>query len=129
MSNKVCTGACLECSFGMSPSVLNVLPDNRVLVSNMPAANIMDHEPIVNVAPFGMCSSIENPAVASATAAAEGVLTPMPCVPVLPAPWVPGAPQTLIANMPALTDSSKLMCAYGGVIEITMPGQMNAEAN
>jgi hypothetical protein len=29
----------------------------------------------------------------------------------------------LIGNMPALNNSSKLMCAYGGVIQITNAGQ------
>jgi hypothetical protein len=50
-------------------------------------------------------------------------LTPMPCVPVIPAPWAPGSPTVLIANMPALNSDSKLMCAYAGVIQITNPGQ------
>jgi hypothetical protein len=61
--------------------------------------------------------------VAAATAAALGVLTPMPCVPVIPAPWVPGAPTVLVANMPALNNTSKLMCAWAGVISISLPGQ------
>ena len=77
-----------------------------------------------NIMPFGMCTSMSNPAVASATAAAMGVLTPMPCVPVIPAPGAPGCPTVLIANKPALNDSSKLTCAWGGVISINMPGQM-----
>jgi hypothetical protein len=29
----------------------------------------------------------------------------------------------LIANMPALNNSSKLMCNWGGVIQIASPGQ------
>jgi hypothetical protein len=89
----------------------------------MPYANIMDNIPFMNILPFGMCNSIANPAVAGATAAALGVLTPMPCTPVIPGPWVPGCPTVLVANMPALNDSSKLMCAYGGVIQIISPGQ------
>jgi hypothetical protein len=99
-----------------------VLPQNRTLTST-PDANIMDHTPMVNILPFGMCSSPSNPTVAAATAAALGVLTPMPCVPVTPAPWMPGAPTVLIASMPALDSNSKLMCAWGGVIQILNPGQ------
>ena len=87
----VCGGAVLSCSFGMAPSVLNVLPANKV-VSAMPIATIMDNKPIVNILPFGMCSSMANPTVAAATAAALGVLTPMPCLPVISAPWVSGKP-------------------------------------
>jgi hypothetical protein len=122
MGIQVCMGATLQCSFGAAPSTLSVPPANKVLTQT-PAATIMDNQPIANVPPFGMCSSMANPTVAAATAAALGVLTPMPCVPVLPAPWVPGAPTVLIGNLPALNESSKLMCAWGGVIQIIVPGQ------
>jgi len=122
MGTQVCAGAMMQCSFGAAPSSLVVLPTNGTLTGS-PAATIMDHQPIVNVPPFGMCSSLANPTVAAATAAALGVLTPMPCVPVTTAPWIVGAPTVLIGNMPALNDSSKLMCNWGGVIQITAPGQ------
>ncbi len=126
MAMQVCMGAMMQCSFGAAPSSLVVLPANRTLTGT-PAANIMDSAPIVNVPPFGVCSSAANPTVAAATAAALGVLTPMPCVPVTPAPWAPGSPTVLIANMPALNNSSKLMCAWGGVIQISSPGQGTVE--
>jgi len=121
---QVVATAATMCSFGLAPSTLNVLPINRVVVEGRPAANIMDHQPMVNIMPFGMCTSLANPTVAAATAAALGVMTPMPCIPVTPAPWVPGAPTTLVANQPALTQSSQCMCAWGGVIAITMAGSM-----
>ena len=122
MGMQVCMGATLQCSFGVAPSSLVVLPANKVLTVT-PDANIMDNKPMVNILPFGMCSSMANPTVAAATAAALGALTPMPCVPVIPAPWAPGSPTVLIGNMPALNNSSKLMCAYAGVIQIINPGQ------
>ncbi|HKR22803.1 MAG TPA: DUF4280 domain-containing protein [Pyrinomonadaceae bacterium] len=122
MGFQVCMGAMLQCSFGAAPSSLIVLPDKKTLTVT-PDANIMDNKPMVNIMPFGMCSSMANPTVAAATAAALGALTPMPCIPVIPAPWVPGSPTVLIANMPALNSDSKLMCAYAGVIQITNPGQ------
>jgi len=122
MGMLVTGGAMMMCSFGVAPSSLMVLPANHVL-GTMPAANIMDNKPLVNILPFGMCSSLANPTVASATAAALGVLTPMPCVPCTAAPWVPGCPAVLIGNMPALTSDCKLMCNWGGVIQITTPGQ------
>ena len=122
MANLVCMGALLQCSFGAAPSSLVVLPANGVLTGT-PAATIMDHAPVVNIPPFGVCSSMANPTVAAATAAALGVLTPMPCVPVTTAPWAPGSPTVLIGNMPALNDQSKLMCNWGGVIQINAAGQ------
>ena len=82
---------------------------------------------MVNILPFGMCNSIANRTVASATAAAMGVLTPMPCIPVTVAPWVPGSPTVLIGNMPALNNNSKLMCTWAGVIQITNPGQTQTQ--
>ena len=126
MGIQVCAGAMMQCSFGVAPSALVVLPTNRVLTGN-PAASIMDHQPIVNVPPFGMCSSMANPMVAAATAAALGVLTPMPCVPMTTSPWIVGAPTVLVGNMPALNNSAKLMCNWGGVIQITAPGQFTVQ--
>ncbi len=127
MPMQVCNTATLMCSFGVAPSTMIVLPQNKVMTSNMPAANIMDNKPIANIPPFGMCTTPSNPAVASATAAALGVLTPMPCVPVIPAPWVVGSPTVLLGNMPALNNTSTLMCAWGGVITITVPGQVTEQ--
>ena len=122
MALQVNMGSMLQCSFGAAPSSLVVLPANCVLTST-PDANIMDNKPLVNILPFGMCSSPSNPTVAAATAAALGVLTPMPCVPATPAPWAPGAPTVLIGNMPALDNNSKLMCTWGGVIQVANPSQ------
>ncbi|TNJ62374.1 DUF4280 domain-containing protein [Paenibacillus hemerocallicola] len=126
MGNVVCGGAMLQCSFGAAPSSLMVLPANRVMTS-MPIANIMDNKPMVNILPFGMCQSMANPTVAAATAAAFGALTPMPCVPVTAAPWAPGSPTVLVANMPALNNTSKCMCNWGGVIQVVQPGQMTIQ--
>lgn len=116
-------GATMQCSFGVAPSSLVVLPVNRVTTQEVPDANIMDHQPIVNITPFGMCMSPANPMVIAATAAALGVFTPMPCIPVTPAPWVPGEPTVLIGSAPALGNTSTLMCMWGGLIQIASPGQ------
>ncbi len=123
MAFQVCSGAILQCSFGLAPSALTVLPVNRTLAENKPAAVIMDNVPMLNIMPFGMCQSILNPAVAAATTAAAGVLTPVPCVPVTVAPWAPGSPTVLIGNIPALNDTSMCTCMWGGVISINFAGQ------
>ncbi|WP_321813925.1 MULTISPECIES: DUF4280 domain-containing protein [unclassified Paraburkholderia] len=122
---QVCSGAMLQCSFGAAPGVLNVLPVNRVMAGGMPAATIMDNAPILNIAPFAMCMSPSNPAVIAATAAALGVLTPMPCVPATSAPWIPGgAPTVLIGSMPALDANATLVCMWAGMIKVVQPSQM-----
>ncbi len=123
MPMQVCLGAMMQCSFGVAPSSLVVLPTNRVTTTEVPDANIMDHIPLTNIMPFGVCSSIANPTVAAATAAALGVLTPMPCIPNTPAPWITGAPTVLLAGMPTLDNVSKLMCIWGGVIQFITPGE------
>jgi hypothetical protein len=120
-------GAMMKCSFGAAPSSLVVLPKNQVMTQMVPDANIMDHIPLVNILPFGMCSSLANPTVAAATTAALGVLTPMPCVPNTPAPWVPGAPTVILGNFPTLDDTSKLACVWAGVIEFTTPGETTVD--
>ena len=110
---------------GMAPSALQVLPINRVQTNQVFDANIMDHVPMVNIMPFGMCMSPANPSVAAATAAALGVLTPMPCIPVTPSPWVPGAvsPPVMLGNQPSLDNISKLMCTWTGIISFTTAGE------
>ena len=123
----VCNAGTTQCTFGLAPGTLMVLPANKVIVANQPAATIMDNKPMVNIMPFGMCNSMANPQVAAATAAAMGALTPMPCVPNIAAPWAPGSPTVLIANYPALNNSSKLSCMWGGVISVTLPGQFQTQ--
>jgi len=108
---------------GMVPSSLVVLPVNRVNTGNQPDANIMDNVALVNIMPFGMCMSPANPSVAAATAAAMGVLTPMPCVPVTPSPWVPGAATVILGGNPTLDNQCTLMCMWAGTIQIVSPGE------
>ena len=120
----VVTGAMMTCTFGMAPSSLVVLPVRTILLSNVPRGNIMDFAPMVNIMPFGMCTTPSNPTVAAATAAAMGALTPMPCIPAVTTPWMPGKPTVLIQGQPALTRSCRNMCMWGGQISFITDGQM-----
>ncbi|MGM9489729.1 DUF4280 domain-containing protein [Ideonella sp. YS5] len=123
MPQHVCNGATLMCSFGLAPSQLIVLPTDRVRTSNQPAATINDHQPMTNITPFGMCTSPSNPQVAAATAAAQGVLTPQPCLPATFTPWVPGAATVLLGGKPSLDNTCGCNCLWGGAIQVTNPGQ------
>ena len=123
MPQQVCMGASMMCTFGMAPSSLVVLPTNKVFTDMVPDANIMDHVPMVNIMPFGACMSLANPTVAAATAAALGVLTPMPCIPNTPAPWTPGGVTVNLGNFTTLDNISQLMCIWGGVITFVDAGE------
>lgn len=124
MAKQVVMGAMLKCSFGITPSSLIVISKGTpTMIEGKLAATIMDFAPIANIPPFGMCNSRINPAVIAATTAAGGTPTPAPCFPVITAPWTPGTAIFSIHTPPALNDNCKCFCTWGGVIEITYPGQ------
>lgn len=127
MAKLVCNTASASCSMGTAPGTLVVLPANQATTGGQPAATILDHAPMVNVLPFGMCTSPANPQVAAATAAASGVLTPMPCIPVTSSPWTPGSATVTIGGNPALNDSSQCLCAWGGTITVSSAGQSSTD--
>ncbi len=112
----------LQCSFGLVPSPLIVLPDRTVTAQTMLIGCITDFVPFANIEPFGMCISLANPQVAAATAAAGGILIPMPCEPVTVTPWITAAINVLVRGTPALDQTSILMCTWAGVIHVDEPG-------
>ena len=125
MGQIVVNGAMIACPMGLpGTATLAVLPAGRVQSSNQPVATIQDMVPMTNIATFGMCTSPANPQVAAATAAALGVLTPQPCLPVIAGPWAPGSPTVSIGGVPALTSDSTCQCMWAGTISITQAGQM-----
>ena len=121
MGNVLTATTLLNCTFGAAPSPLNVT-QGHTLVEGLPAAAITDNKPVVNIPPFGLCSSLMNPQVAAATAAALGALTPMPCVPNIVSPWAPPAAKTFVGKIPAATAQSMCNCAWGGVVKPAGPG-------
>jgi hypothetical protein len=123
MPPVVTMGGMMLCTMGMAPSSIVVLPANKVMAP-VPVANIVDQKTGAEIVPFGMCISPSNPTVAAATAAALGVLTPMPCVPTPPAPMIPGAsPTEMVGNMPTTDMTCTIVCAFAGMISFTSPGQ------
>lgn len=119
----VTQGAKLKCMFGDKESNLQVPINHKAYINNKAQANIMDFKPMVNILPFGMCSSLANPTVAAATAAASGALQKMPCIPAIVCPWINGRMNCLVENIPALMDNSTLMCMWCGKIDIQEDGQ------
>lgn len=124
MGALISAGAMCRCSFGSAPCALNVPADNRTPAGGVPAATIMDGGP-VNLPTFGMCSSPSNPAVSSASP--PGAIIPKPCQPAITGSWVPGCESVMIGNAPALTDNSKAMCGWAGIIEFAAPGQQTVK--
>ena len=120
----VCSGAIMRCTMGTSTANLTVLPVRIVNLTGPPMANISDHKSMVNLAPFGLCRSLGFPPTASATAAAHGHLTPMPCVHNTPTPWMGGKMDYLIKGQPALLKSCKCQCMWGGTISLVTDGQV-----
>lgn len=123
----LCTGAALKCSFGSTPAIFSSLPTSGVIAEGRPVGIDTDMVPILNLASFGLCKSLSNPTVASATTAAMGTLTPMPCVPVPGGSWKRPESKVLIGGRPALTSSSTLTCAWGGQISVQFAGQTSVE--
>lgn len=114
----------MKCTMGTTPARLTVLPIRTVFLAGQPMANISDHLTMVNLAPFGLCRSLGFPATASATAAALGTLTPMPCMHNTPFPWMGGKMDYLVQNQPALLKSCKCQCIWGGTISLVNDGQV-----
>lgn len=120
MGIVVVSGATAVCPFGTTPVTINASSQNACLGGSNPVATIMD----VSLSSFGMCSSLANPQVAAATAAALGVLTPQPCAFVPAGTWGAGKPNVLIGGKAVLTNDSCIHCAMGqGRISIVSPGQ------
>ena len=127
MGIVVTAGTMCKCSFSAVPCPIMVNSQQNGIVSNSIAATIFDNTP-ANLSTFGMCTSMANPAVSAATAAALGVLTPQPCTPMLTAPWTMGSSTVLFQNKPALLQNSQLVCMWGGVIQIVQPLQQTVQA-
>jgi hypothetical protein len=122
MTKLVIDGAKLKCSQGTSQGSLTVLPTIGADADEKPTATVNDYIPMTNIGTFGMCQTQANPQVAAATAAAQGVLTPQPCIPVTTSAWSPGSSVVTIKDVNALTDDSKCNCTWTGSIEITDSG-------
>lgn len=119
----VVTGAVLSCSQESAKSKLQTPFSHGVYSRGKAQMNIMDYKPNINIMPFGMCSSMANPAVAAATAANSGKLTKMPCTPIVTMPWLNGKQNVLIAKQPALMNKCTNHCIYKGTISIEDDGQ------
>lgn len=120
MPNLVCTGATLQCSMGTTPATFAA--SGQTPTAGSPAGVVTDIDPSC-IPPFGLCQSLANPQVASATLSAQGTLTPQPCNPVIAAPWTPGSSEVTIDEVAALDDSSQCACTWGGSITVTAAGQ------
>jgi hypothetical protein len=114
MANPVTMTSECFCTHGTAPCPLAVSSQRTVMIGGYLAATVMDNKPIT----FAMCSNPANPIVAAATAASLGVLTAMPCNPAIITPWTPGSVSVTVNNHPLLNSTSKLVCTWGGIIQV-----------
>ncbi len=120
MSKQVLSGATLKCDQGASPSILNVAK-TPYDVDGTTMATIEDYKPNTNVPPFGMCKSPANPAVQANKGA------PVPCTPIISAPWAPGASKVTLDGTAALSDDSTCKCQWAGTISIEANSEVEIE--
>jgi len=124
MPPLVSAAATLSCSMATPPVPvpLETTPSGTPVNAGTPAGTVDDYIPLTNIPSFGMCGAIANPAVATATAAKAGAFTPAPCMPAVNTPWTPGATKLKIGGRPALHQGCQAVCAWGGLITISTPG-------
>ena len=114
MSELVFSGAIMRCQLGTTPSRLIVTSNQVVTMTGVPAATVMDNQPIDNVPTFGSCQRSAPPPL---------------CVPVTSSsPWKLGSTTLVIEGKPALNTLCKLICTQGGEISIVEPGQSGVNA-
>lgn len=118
MQKLVTNGDLCTCSNGNVPCPLLVIDPLRKMKSGGKSVALATDTSIANISTFGMCNNINNPAVAAATAAAQGVLTPAPCVPVAAGNWCGTVNKTTINGISVVGEKSTLNCTYGGCIKI-----------
>jgi Domain of unknown function (DUF4280) len=122
--NLIRTGATVKCSYGTETSSFSATGTE---VSAATPVGVVSDVTAANVPPFGLCTSLSNPQVAEATRAAQEMLTPQPCVPVL-SNWSPGSVRVTIGTAAALNDAAQCTCSWRGVVTVTDAGQTSATA-
>ncbi len=124
MTSVLTGGAIIKCTEGTAPGSLVVAPSVPAVTAPAEAvATIADAQPGLNIPAFGLCMSVSNPQVIAATASHAGVFTPVPCLPVLAGPWMPGSSSVVLGGVPIVTQSCVLMCAWAGEISVVSPGE------
>lgn len=116
LQSYVVVGATLSCTQGDQTSKLSTPYSHGVFLRGKPLLNIMDYKPYVNILPFGLCCSSQNPGVVAANG-------PVPCTPMITMPWINGKDDQLIEKFPALINKSTNMCIYCGTIRVEDDGQ------
>jgi hypothetical protein len=109
----VVDGATCVCTFGTSANHLKggACVDAATTGGDPTSTNITDR---TFYATFGFCLAPGKPPFT------------VPCKPVTPSPWAPGATQAWVGGAPGLVQTDVLLCSKGGLISITNAGQSSA---
>ena len=101
-------GALHSCPMGTLPIMPLVVLPNTVMGLDLPAATVLDNFIFLNMEPYITCKIL--------TAMALGV--PIPCIPLVSAPWIPGGITVMINDAVALDSFDSAQCVIGGKIEM-----------
>lgn len=117
----ICEGDVFTCTEGMLSCKMNVTSQHEVTIQGKKIATKNDAA-INNLSGFGKCRTMQNPLVAAATAAANGVLQPQKCIPVFINGWN-NTKNAEINGISILNVNSVIKCVYGGRITVREIGQ------
>ncbi|KOY15753.1 DUF4280 domain-containing protein [Paenibacillus xylanivorans] len=146
-------GAYAQCTFGTRPARLVIPASHGDYIHEQPQLNVNDFLSMTNIRPFGLCTSLSNPAVqAEMKAIVDAVQPPkqdigwfkslftkeedvpleeLPppecvamCTPQIIAPWLDGKDDVKVSTGDALLNTCKNFCICGrGDITIVHNGQ------
>lgn len=105
MGLAVVEGATLQCTLGMTESILSNT-SGRFIIECMRVATIKDHLAIVQVGTFNICN-MDN----------------QPCVPITPGDWMGSCSTVNTGSVPLLSSGATLRCEKCGIISIVDAGQ------
>ena len=104
----VVEGATLRCTFGSSPSILQIPTDRGIYRRGKREANVADHVGGVNIMSHGSC---------------RRSLPPPACIMGTTSKWVRGKDDVHVDGEHALLNTSINFCSCGGVVHIVHDGQ------
>lgn len=103
--------AILICDKGLVPSLLEVTSNTTVFIQKGLSATVKDNLGGINIKSFGLCS-IKGKCQADLELSGK------------PLQWINSIPNVKVCGNKTLTEKSKLLCPFGGIISSLQSGQI-----